>query len=99
MGTVGKKHLPLSHKIQKVKGTTFHLPFPLEETLKRLPESHEPLADAGKLYILMLSDCYQNGHGWQEALTIKSQNSKGQRYNMLSIFAFGRNIEKVARIT
>lgn len=55
MGTVAKKHLPSTHKIQKVCGTTFHLPLPLQETLKKLPETHQPLADTGELYILLRS--------------------------------------------
>ena len=55
MGTVAKKHLPASHRIQKVCSTTFHLSLPLEETLKRLPEPHQPLADSSELYILLRS--------------------------------------------
>ena len=55
MGTVAKKHLPSSYKVQKVHGTTFHLPLPLQETLKRLPEPQQPLPDAGQLYILLRS--------------------------------------------
>ena len=70
MGTVGKKHLPSSHKIQKVKGTTFHLPLPLEETLKGLPESHEPLADAGQLYILMRSIPTKANMIWQDLVDV-----------------------------
>ena len=37
MQTVAGKRLPPSHKVSKVHGSTFHLPLPLSETLKRLP--------------------------------------------------------------
>ena len=33
MQTVAGKCLPTSHKVSKVKGSTFHLPLPLNETL------------------------------------------------------------------
>ena len=52
MGTVAKKHLPPTHKVQKVRGTTFHLPLPLQETLKRLPEPHQPLATNYTFYYI-----------------------------------------------
>ena len=45
MGTVARKQWPSSYKIQKVCGTNFHLPLPIEETLKRLPNSNEALPD------------------------------------------------------
>ena len=42
MKTVAGKRLPPSHMINKVKGSTFHLPLPLQETLKCLPSPDQP---------------------------------------------------------
>ena len=53
MQTVAGKRLLPSHKVSKVKGSTFHLPLPLNETLKRLPSLEEPLSFNGELYILL----------------------------------------------
>jgi len=53
MQTVVRKRLPPSHKVSKVKGSTFHLPFPLHETLKHLPKPEEPLPHSGELFILL----------------------------------------------
>lgn len=36
MNPVANKHLPNQHMVKKVKGRTFHLPLPLEETMKKL---------------------------------------------------------------
>ena len=55
MQTVAGKRLPPSQKVSKVKGSTFHLPLPLNETLKRLPSAEEPLPSNGELYILLRS--------------------------------------------
>ena len=55
MQTVAGKRLPPSHKNSKVKGSTFHLPLPLNETLKRLPSPEEALPFNGELYILLRS--------------------------------------------
>ena len=55
MHTVAGKRLPPSHKVSKVKGSTFHLPLPLNETLKRLPSPEEPLPPNGELYALLRS--------------------------------------------
>ena len=52
MQTVAGKRLPPSHKVSKVRGSTFHLPLPLNETLKRLPSA---LPSNGELYILLQS--------------------------------------------
>ena len=71
MGTVAKKHLPASHRIQKVCGTTFHLPLPLEETLKRLPEPHQPLADSSELYILLRSIPSKRKVIWQDLVDVR----------------------------
>jgi len=53
MQTVARKQLPPSHKASKVKGSTFHLPLLLNETLKQLPSPEEPLPFSGELYTLL----------------------------------------------
>jgi len=70
MSTVTKKHLPSTHKVQKVHGTTFHLPLPLQETLKRLPEPHQPLADTGELQILLCSIPSKTNVVWQDLVDV-----------------------------
>ena len=70
LGTVAKKSLPSTHKIQKIHGTTFHLPLPLQETLKRLPEPHEALADTGELYILLRSIPSKRNVIWQDLVDV-----------------------------
>ena len=55
MSTVAGKRLPPSHMISKVHGSTFHLPLPLQETLKRLPTPDQPIPEHGELYILLRS--------------------------------------------
>ena len=70
MGMVAKKHLPPTHKVQKVCGTTFHLPLPLQETLKRLPEPHQPLATDSKLYILLRSIPTESNKIWQDLVDV-----------------------------
>jgi len=53
MQTIAGKRLPPCHKVNKVKGSTFHLPLLLNETLKRLPSPEEPLPFSGELHILL----------------------------------------------
>ena len=55
MNPVGGKKLPPSHLINKVHGSTFHLPLPLQETLKRLPSPTQPILDHGELFVLLRS--------------------------------------------
>ena len=55
MHTVAGKRFPPSHMINKVRGSTFHLPLPLQETLKRLPRPDQPVPEHGELYILLRS--------------------------------------------
>lgn len=54
MKTVSEK-LPPNHRVSKVCGSTFHLPLPTEETLKRLPMPEEPLAEHSELFVLLRS--------------------------------------------
>ena len=53
MGTVSKKKLPHSHLQKKVKGKTFHLPLPIEETLKKICASTDVINQNHELYILV----------------------------------------------
>ena len=55
MNPVGGKKLPPSHLINKVRGSTFHLPLPLEETLKCLPSPTQPILAYGELFVLLRS--------------------------------------------
>ena len=71
MGTVARKQLPSSYKIQKVCGTTFHLPLPIEETLKRLPDSNQALPDHSELFILMRSIPSKTNVIWQDLVDVK----------------------------
>ena len=55
MKTVAGKRLPPSHMVSKIRGSTIHLPLPLQETLKRLPTPDQPIPEHGELYILLRS--------------------------------------------
>ena len=70
MRTVAGKRLPPSHKVSKVKGSTFHLPLPLNETLKRLPSPEEPLPVNGELYIILRSLPTEGKVIWQDMVDI-----------------------------
>jgi len=70
MKTVAGKRLPPSHMINKVQGSTFHLPLPLQETLKRLPTPEQPIPDHGELYVLIHSILTAKKVVWQELVDI-----------------------------
>ena len=70
MGTVAKRQLPASHKIQKVIGTTFHLPLPIEETLNKLPDPQQALPNHGELFILIRSLPSKSNVIWQDLVDI-----------------------------
>ena len=70
MQTVAGKRLPPSHKVSKVRGSTFHLPLPLNETLKRLPSAEEPLPSNGELYILLRSIPTDKKIIWQDLVSV-----------------------------
>ena len=55
MNPVGSKKLPPGHLINKVHGSTFYLPLPLQETLKRLPSQTQPIVDHGEPFVLLRS--------------------------------------------
>jgi len=51
METVINKKLPQRQMIQKVKGRTFHLPLPLQETWNKLCKNTDPININYELYI------------------------------------------------
>ena len=70
MSTVAGKRLPPSHMISKVRGSTFHLPLPLQETLKRLPTPDQPIPEHGELDILLRSIPTAKNVVWQDLVDI-----------------------------
>ena len=72
MNPVGGKKLPPSRLINKVRGSTFHLPLPLEETLKRLPSHTQPILDHGELFVLLCSIPTTKRVVWQNIVDIKT---------------------------
>lgn len=52
---VGKRNIPNKQVIKKVKGRTFHLPLPLESTLKKMPNPEDPINKDQELYIIVRS--------------------------------------------
>lgn len=53
MGTVAKKNMPNRIMNKKMIGRTFHLPLPIEETLKKICPATEPLNLEHELYMLV----------------------------------------------
>ncbi|XP_067205359.1 uncharacterized protein [Linepithema humile] len=53
MGAVSNKHLPHRQMIRKVKGRTFHLPLPLQETLDKICPPENPINLKHELHILV----------------------------------------------
>jgi len=51
MGTVINKKLSEEQMIQKIKGRTFHLPLPLQETWNKLCKNTDPIHH--EMYILV----------------------------------------------
>ena len=70
MNPVGGKKLPPSHLINKVHGSTLHLPLPLQETLKRLPSPTQPILDHGELFVLLRSIPTTKKVVWQNIVDI-----------------------------
>ena len=70
MKTVAGKRLLPSHMVSKIRGSTFHLPLPLQETLKRLPTPDQPIPEHGELYILLRSIPSAKNVVWQDLVDI-----------------------------
>jgi len=71
MGTVINKKLPQRQMVQKVKGRTFHLPLPLQETLKKLCLDTDPINVNNELYILVRSIPNKSKIIWEEMVNVK----------------------------
>ena len=53
MSTVMGKNMPAANKVPKKVGRTFHLPLPIEETIKRVCPPHEPILRDQEYHILV----------------------------------------------
>ena len=69
--TVAGKKLPPSSKVSKVHGSTFHLPLPLQETLKKLPKPEDALPEHGELFILLRSIPSRRKVVWQDLVNMQ----------------------------
>lgn len=72
LGTVAKKNLPHTMRIQKLKGQTFHLPLPIEETLKKICSTTDPLNKHHELYIVMRSIPTKSNVMWEEIVSLEN---------------------------
>lgn len=71
METVCRKKIPSSQMIKKVKGRTFHLPMPLEQTLKKLPIPTDPINFNHELFVLVRSVPTANKVIWENIVDIQ----------------------------
>jgi len=71
METIINKKLPQRQIIQKVKGRTFHLPLPLQETWKKLYKNTDPININHELYILVRSIPTKSKIIWEEIVNVK----------------------------
>ena len=71
MDTVMRKNMPHKHMFPKVKGRTFHLPLPLEENLKKICPSTEPLNQNHELYILVRGVPTKSKIVWEKLVDLK----------------------------
>ena len=70
MNPVGDKKLPISHLINKVHGSTFHLFLPLQETLKRLATPTQPILEHRELFLQLRSIPTTKRVVWQNIVDI-----------------------------
>lgn len=70
MKPIGKKLVPNRQMIKKVKGRTFHLPLPLEETLKTLPDPEDPINKNPELYILVRGVPTKSKIIWEDIVNV-----------------------------
>jgi len=84
MSSVAGRKQPKNVMNQKVIGRAFHLPLPLEETLKKLPIPNQAIIEH-ELYILVRSIPTKNKKIWQSLVNIQ------QVYNAL-LWIKGNNI-------
>ena len=77
--TIAAKKIPPSSKISRVHGSTFHLPLPLQETLKRLPKPEDALPEHGELFILLQSIPSRHKVVWQDLINMQKVYSALQK--------------------
>lgn len=61
-----EKNLPNHYKIDKVVGRTFHLPLPIEETLKKICPDTDPLNTDHEMYILVRGNPTKSKFIWED---------------------------------
>ncbi|CAK1598246.1 unnamed protein product [Parnassius mnemosyne] len=71
LGTVAKKKLPQTMRMQKLKGQTFHLPLPIEETLKKICSTTDPINTNHELYILIRSIPNKSNVIWESLVNLE----------------------------
>lgn len=71
MGTVFNKKISEKQKIQKVTGTTFHLPLPLQETFDKLCSNTDPINSNHELCILLQNILTKSKIIWEHIVDIK----------------------------
>ena len=70
MGTVVNKKTPAQQKIQKVKGRTFHLPLPLQQTFDKLCSNTDPI-NLNHEFILVRNVPIKKKIIWEDLMDIK----------------------------
>ncbi|XP_031785938.1 uncharacterized protein LOC116417348 [Nasonia vitripennis] len=70
LNTVMNKNIPHYVKIDKVIGRTFHLPLPLEETLKKICPDTDPINADHELYILIRTHPTKANKIWEDYIDI-----------------------------
>jgi len=71
MGTVSNKKIPERSKIQKVKGRTFHLPLPLQQTLNKICSDIDPININYELYFIIRNIPTKSKIIWEDLVDIK----------------------------
>jgi hypothetical protein len=71
MGSVMNKKLPERQMIQKVKGRTFHLPLPIQETLNKLCSNTDAINVNHELFILVRGIPTKSKIIWEEMVNVK----------------------------
>lgn len=71
MGTVINRKLPHRQMVQKVKGRTFHLPLPLQETLNKFCFNTDAINVNHELYILIRSVPTKSKIIWEEMVNVE----------------------------
>lgn len=69
-GTVMNRKIPSAHLTSKVVGRTFHLPLPLELTLKRVLESGQTTLPNQELFILVRGLPTKNRKVWESVVNV-----------------------------